>query len=120
MLAPTDTKKPIIAVVGFTKFLKNTLLGFIDVEFPFGMVIKDITVHHKGDKRWIGMPAKPRLDVNGNTQRDAAGKILYAPVLEWTSPERFRQFTTKVLELLDEKYPGAAGSTNQTSLDDRR
>jgi hypothetical protein len=39
-------------------FEKNTLKAFVDLELTrVGLVIRGATLHRKGDKEWIGLPA---------------------------------------------------------------
>ena len=48
-----------IKVSNFKAFNKNTLRGFFDVEFSFGMILKECVLCEKDSKQWIGWPAKP-------------------------------------------------------------
>jgi hypothetical protein len=42
----------------FRPHQKNTLVGFLVLELPSGLVIRDVMLHEKGDSRWVSMPAK--------------------------------------------------------------
>jgi hypothetical protein len=37
---------------------KNTLLGFVEIETPSGLVINDVALHEKNGKHWLSMPAR--------------------------------------------------------------
>lgn len=50
----------------FRAFHKNTLQGFADFRLPdIGIIIRDCTVHVKDGAKWIGFPARPYDDQNG-------------------------------------------------------
>jgi hypothetical protein len=102
--------KPTVTIAKFRSVVKNTLRGFCDVSLPIGpLVLKilDVSVHQKNGKRWIGLPVKPSISADGQAQKDQHGKIRYTPVLEWGSKEAADRFAAKVIELIDQKYPGA-------------
>ena len=81
---------------------KNTLRGFFTLALPSGLVVHDCSVHEKGGKRWVSLPARPQLD-GGQVRKDAAtGKVLYAPVLEFTAREKREAFQRAALAAVDE------------------
>lgn len=96
--------KPSIKLVKWVTFTKNTLRGFADIEFPFGLIVRDITVHIKGDRRWVGMPAKPQIDAGGSVRRTPEGKIIYAAVLDWTDRDRAARFGAAVIALIEAQH----------------
>ena len=51
--------KPTIQISDWRPYRRNTLRGFLTVRFPFGLSVRDVTVHSNGTRRWIGMPGKP-------------------------------------------------------------
>jgi hypothetical protein len=45
--------------------VRNTLRGFCTVTLsPSGIVLHECTLHEMGDKRWISLPAKPRVTLH--------------------------------------------------------
>ncbi len=100
---------PKIKITAWRPFQKNTLLGFVTVEFPFGLIIRDITVHTKNGKTWIGLPAKPQLGDDGKQRRDTNGKALYSAVLEFRDRDIHDRFSSTVIHLLGQAHPGATG-----------
>jgi hypothetical protein len=57
-----------IEVVRFKERENNTLRGFVTVRVTdIGLEIRNIMVHQKDERRWIGMPAKP-YEKDGKTQ----------------------------------------------------
>jgi DNA-binding cell septation regulator SpoVG len=81
------------AVRQFRPFEKNTLLGFLELELPSGLIIHDITLHEKGDSRWVSMPAK---------QYEKNGEKTWIPLVEFTSKETRERFQAAALAALDE------------------
>lgn len=53
-------------VLKFQPHEKNTLRGFLEVEMPSGMCVRDLTLHKKNGKRWIGYPSKPFTKEDGS------------------------------------------------------
>lgn len=41
--------------------------GFLEVEFPSGLSIRDLTLHIKNGARWIGYPARSYEKEDGTT-----------------------------------------------------
>jgi len=79
-------------ILKFRPYEKNTLRGFIEVELPSGMIIKDISWHQREDREWLGLPARQYEKEDGSkgwaNQIDFISKDLY-----WT-------FVDKVLDAL--------------------
>jgi hypothetical protein len=86
----------------------GTLLGYLDVETPSGMVIHDCRLMRgPADKYWIAMPATRQTDRDGQPRLDATGKQLWLPVVEFrdrTTADRFRDL---VLDALRRQHPEA-------------
>lgn len=86
---------------------KNTLRGFVAVELPSGMIIRDITIHARDGKAWASPPGKPILDREGRHMRDHNGRSRYTPVVEFTSRERRDFFSALVMDALRAQHPDA-------------
>lgn len=89
---------------------KNTLQGFCTLHLaPSGLVLNDCSLHRMADGReWIGLPAKPQLDKDGQQRRDpSTGKPLYAPIVEIKGKAERERFQAAALaavhRLADEK-----------------
>ena len=79
---------------------RNTLRGFVTLYLePSGLVLNDCTLHRMPDGRqWIGLPAKPQLDRDGQHRKDpATGKPLYVPVVEIQGKEARERFQAAAL-----------------------
>jgi hypothetical protein len=89
---PIAPKQRQICVTSWRPFLKNTLIGFAEFTLPSGLVVKDCTVHQKGDRRWVSFPGRPY-------ERD--GKTEYVSFLTFNTKERSAEFQSAALEALD-------------------
>jgi hypothetical protein len=81
-----------ISILAWRGCTKNTLLGFLDVRLASGLVIRRITVHEKGGRRWIGLPARPY---------ETSGSTSWIAVVEIPERETRERFERLVLEALD-------------------
>lgn len=53
-------------IVDWKPVERNTLLGFFSVLTPSGLIIKDLTLHHRGEERWVSFPGKPFKKADGS------------------------------------------------------
>jgi hypothetical protein len=82
---------------------RNTLRGFLTLRLaPSGIVLRECSLHVKGEKRWVGLPSKPQVDAEGRHKIDpATGKKAYSPVAEVTGTEARRRFQEAALAAVD-------------------
>jgi hypothetical protein len=73
-------------------YSKNTLLGFLSLELPSGLVLHDLTLHRRGDDRWLSMPAK---------SFDKDGAKGWAPLIEFSTKESRDKFQAAALSAMD-------------------
>ncbi len=66
---------------------KGSLLGFVKVELPSGMILTDVTILTGRDGPWASPPSKPMIGRDGVAIKDPAGKPRYSPIVEFTSKE---------------------------------
>jgi hypothetical protein len=93
-----------VKVTNFRKFEKNSLRGFLSIHLTgVGLEIRDATYHKKGRKRWIGLPAKPYKDKEGETK--------YAYIVKFVDKDRWQEFQKYALEALDEYLAEKGGHT---------
>ena len=88
-----------IEIAEWKPHTKNTLRGFLSVTLPSGMVIHNLTLHEKGDARWVGLPAREWTDNQGEKQ--------YAKLIEFTTRAIADRFRDEILLALD-RYLGGA------------
>lgn len=93
-----------IELTGWRPMVKNTLRGFATIKFPMGLTVRDLTVHVKGDNKWVGLPAKVQIDQDGAVRRSETGKILYSAVMEWSTRELGDRFGAAVIELVENHH----------------
>jgi hypothetical protein len=79
---------------------RGTLQGFVTLNLPSGLVIRDCTLHMSGEKRWVGLPGKPQIDASGATRKGENGKVLYTPVVDIVPSARER-FQAEALRAVD-------------------
>jgi hypothetical protein len=94
-----------LQVTKWRAYRKNTLRGFVDVRFPFGLTIYDITVHEKGARRWVGLPAKQVLE--GDRAKKVDDKFIYTQMLGFDTRAQGDMFSDAVIGLLLEQHPTA-------------
>lgn len=95
-----------VSLIDWRAFRKNSLLGFASVRLG-ALLIRDLTVHAANGKRWVGLPAKPRLAAGGDVMKDERGKALYTPVLEWSNRDTADRFSNAVIAAISREHPGA-------------
>src|SRR5215475_2573600 len=71
----TSVARREVTILKWRGCVKNTLLGFADVQLPSGIVIRGITLHQNGERRWLGLPARPYETDSGSTQRTLVVEI---------------------------------------------
>jgi hypothetical protein len=106
--AQAPPSKLSVEVEAFTPRRSNTLVGFCTVVVPeLHLRILDLTVHEKNTSRWVALPSKPWIDRDGVVKRGENGKIIYAPVIEFTDRPTREAFSARVIQSLLEFNPGA-------------
>jgi hypothetical protein len=107
---PAQTPEPKRArLISWKVFRKNSLRGFAVVELPIGLRIHDIPILASHNKIWASLPAKPQIDRDGQHKRDANGKPVYVPVLEWKDRDLAVRFSQAVVALVRAEYPEDLG-----------
>lgn len=93
-----------LALIGFRAVRKNTLRGFVSVEFGSGLRLFDCAVHvHPTGRAWVALPGKPVLDEDGRHKRDVNGKPTYVPIAEWRDRATSDRFCEIVIAQLRER-----------------
>jgi hypothetical protein len=102
-----DRRSPVTPPVSFEKLRNGGLIGFCTVEItPPGLTIVDCPLRVNGEgSYWCALPAKPVLDQSGR-QVEVGGRKQYAAILKWRDRERGDRFSSRVIELVREQYPG--------------
>jgi hypothetical protein len=70
-----------VVVLEWREVRRNSLLGFVRVQMPSGMILSEISINLTSGRYWAGAPSKPMIDREGVALRDDGGKIRYSPPL---------------------------------------
>ncbi len=82
-----------IEVIKFKSYERNTLRGFFTCRMTgVGLELRDLTLHEKDGKRWIGLPAKPYEKDGGQA---------WSHIVKFYDEARSKQFQTATLKALD-------------------
>jgi len=82
---------------------RNTLRGFLTLELPSGLILRECTYHRAATgAEWIGLPGKPQLDRDGRQRKDATGKALYTSIVEFKGKEPRERFQAAALAAVRE------------------
>jgi DNA-binding cell septation regulator SpoVG len=86
----------------------GTLLGYLDVELPSGMVINGckLMIGSSG-KRWVAMPSERHLDRDGKPRLSPDGKPLWSPIVEFVDKATRDSFCAQTLAALQRDHPNA-------------
>jgi hypothetical protein len=97
-----------VEVENFKAQRSKTLVGFCTVLLPqLHLRIHDVVVHEKNTSHWVGLPAKPWVGRDGVAKRGEGGKIMYAPVVEFTDRATRDAFSDRVITALLTAFPTA-------------
>jgi hypothetical protein len=96
-----------LRLIDWRRVRKGKLFGFAAVEFqPIGLQMREIPVlRGERDGPWACVPTKPRLDGNGQQQRDVDGSPVYDRVLSWSTRRRETDFSAAVVALVRRRHP---------------
>jgi hypothetical protein len=97
---------PSITIEEFKPFLKNSLIGFVRVRMPSGVIYHDVSIHKQGDSAWASPSAKPQIGRDG-THIKKDGKPQYSPVVSFASKEMRDKFSDAILDALRSSRPEA-------------
>ncbi len=95
--------------------VRNTLRGFADFRISeIGLAVRDCPVHEKTVKRWVALPARPRLDKDRNLVSDAqTGKIEYSKVLGFEDRAQADAFRDAAIAALMKREPDALAAQQE-------
>jgi hypothetical protein len=96
-----------LRLIDWRPLRKGRLYGFACVELqPVGLRIHEIPVlMNEKSGPWACVPTKPRVDANGQQQRDVDGSPRYDQVLSWSTKRRESDFSAAVVALVRRRHP---------------
>jgi hypothetical protein len=92
----------------FTPWINQarTVLGFLSIELPSGMILNGCKVMvGPNGARWIALPAVKQTDVQGNPRTDANGKPVSNHYVEFRDRATRDRFQAPILEALRREHP---------------
>jgi hypothetical protein len=104
--------RPRLRITDWRAVRKNTLRGFVVVELPSGLTVRDVSIHQKNGKSWASLPARPLLDTEGRQVR-SDGKPQYAAMLQWRDRGLSDRFSAAVIAALLAARPDALDGGDQ-------
>jgi len=81
-------------------FHKNTMVGFLDLVLPSGMILRGCILHEKDSARWIALPARSYANDSGGTT--------WVTTVEFATKEAQSRFQQAALEAMDRHLGVAA------------
>lgn len=91
---------------------KGALRGFVAVELPIGLTLREMPVLLGNHGPWISLPGKPQIDGSGQLRRDEKGKIAYVAMAQWRNKELTDRFSRAVIDLLLTAHPRALSDSD--------
>jgi hypothetical protein len=99
-----------IVIEEFVVVTKNTLRGFARVRLPSGLVLHDVAIHQRDGTAWASPASKPMLNRDGQQMKDQNGKLMWLPIISFTSREVRDRLDTAILDALHHSHPEALPS----------
>ncbi len=94
-----------IVIEEFVVVTKNTLRGFARVRLPSGLVLHDVAIHQRDGTAWASPASKPMLNRDGQQMKDQNGKLMWLPIISFTSPPD-RTGAGKLFAMARDAWPG--------------
>jgi hypothetical protein len=95
-----------LRLIDWRRVRKGRLYGFASVELQPDMKVHEIPLlMSEKSGPWACVPTKPRLDANGQQQREVDGSPRYDRVLSWSTRRRESDFSNAVVALVRRKHP---------------
>jgi hypothetical protein len=89
-----------VRILDWTPRSSGMLRGFLDVEFPSGLVFHECGVFEQNGKWWASPASKPQVGRDGTVLKEANGKTKYSPVVTFTDKARRELWSNAVIAAL--------------------
>jgi hypothetical protein len=99
-----------VVIEEFVVVTKATLRGFARVRLPSGLVLHDVAIHQRDGTAWASPASKPVLNRDGQQMKDQNGKLLWSPIISFTSREVRDRLNTAILDALRQSRPEVLSS----------
>ena len=90
-----------------TPLRSRSLLGFLDIELPSGMISLDWRLMMGKNGLWLAAPAQKQLDRDGQPRLDANGRPVSRALIEFRNRRIAERFNAAVLDALRREHPYA-------------
>lgn len=94
-----------VRILDWTPRQSGALRGFLDAEFPSGLVFHEIGVFEQNGKWWAAPASKPQVGRDGMALKEANGKTKYAPVVTFADKGRRDLWSSVVIAALRAAQP---------------
>ena len=95
--------------IAYKDLVRGSLLGFAELQLDNGLVLLSCSHHAANERQWVNPPGRPQLDSAHQLMIDAAGKILYAPVVGFADRQTRNQWSSAAVTAIAE-YLSAHGT----------
>lgn len=99
-----------IVACSWRAYNQNTLRGFATLVLrPSGLVLRECSVHEKDGRRWIALPARPKLGSDGRQLKSPKdNRPVWSKVIDFDNKEARERFQIAALAAIDELLRGRA------------
>ena len=94
-----------ISVSEWKPLRKGSLLGFVTVTMPSGLIFHEAPVSSSHGKFWASPPSKPMIDRNGCVIVDDRGKRKYSPIVSFADPTIRERWSAAVVAAVRAAFP---------------
>ena len=94
-----------VRILDWTPRQSGALRGFVDAEFPSGLVLHECCVFEQNGRWWASPPAKPQVGRDGMVLKEVNGKTKFAPVVTFADKSRRDLWSSSVIAALRAARP---------------
>jgi hypothetical protein len=84
---------------------RGSLLGFVRIQFPSGLILNDVGLHANSGKVWASPPAKPWVRDNIAVIDEVTRKPKYLAVVDFANHGVRRQWSEQIIRAMRSAYP---------------
>jgi hypothetical protein len=99
-------------LVSWEPLANGALRGFRCVDPPIGLKLFDYPVLLGPLRPWASLPSKLQIDREDRQKKDANGKRVFEPLLEWRARDLGDRFSTALIALVRTALPDALDGSN--------
>ena len=96
---------PPLRVLAFKSMRRNSLLGFVSIQFPSGMIMHEIAVLKAGSKIWCSPPSRAWLDGDAVVRDEITNKTKYSPLVEFSTHGVRSTWSRQIVTAMRQQHP---------------